>query len=75
LVSVKSKYAARKLASVQYTTEILTHSPTLNEWLAVFLATRKKDDFADCFLQLVWFLNSAKDIALDGYILTRARII
>lgn len=75
LVSGKIKYAARKLASVKHTSAILTQSSILNDWISIFSASRKKDDFADCFLQLVWFLHSINEITLDRYILTRARII
>lgn len=56
----KTSYSERKGLSVNYATQILTKNNTLTQqWLNYFLASKKKDDLADSFLQgLSYLINN-----------------
>jgi hypothetical protein len=57
--SKKTTYKERKTKSIEVTREILgKHSATIpDEWLHFFNLHKKKDDLADCFLQMYWFFG------------------
>lgn len=65
--SQTKQYAQRKAASVIHTRCVLEQTPAFRGWLDVFDASPKKDDYADCFLQLLWYLRTARTIAFEGY--------
>ena len=54
-IKTKTTYSQRKKYSVQITREIVTKSFPLQQ--AYFETHKKKDDLADCFLQLLDFLG------------------
>ena len=54
--SVQSKYKAHKKDGLYHCSLFLDNNPILREWKHV-LNTKKKDDFADCFLQGVWYMK------------------
>ena len=56
VVSDRGKYKQHKTDSVVYTRQILDKYPQLTNWKYV-LDTKKKDDFADCFLQGVFYID------------------
>jgi hypothetical protein len=59
----KNKYAYHKAVTVAATKKLLRDQGR-DEELAHFEAQTKKDDYADCYLQLLWWLaqRSAKDV-------------
>jgi len=34
----------------------------MESWSPIFEKSKKRDDFADCFLQGIWYLKSSKKI-------------
>ena len=63
VVSDREKYKQHKTDSVVYTRQILDKFPDLTKWKIV-LDNKKKDDFADCFLQMVWYVEKHFDIKM-----------
>lgn len=56
VISDREKYNQHKKDAIFYTREILDKFPLLINWKRV-LDNKKKDDFADCFLQGVWYID------------------
>lgn len=56
VISDREKYNQHKKDAIFYTREILEKFPLLTNWKCV-LDNKKKDDFADCFLQGVWYID------------------
>jgi hypothetical protein len=67
------KYKEHKNDGLYHCSMFLDNNPVLNQWKHV-LDTKKKDDYADCFLQCIWHCSKMKWICivfLDGnYILS-----
>jgi hypothetical protein len=57
LLPHKSTYKEHKKDSIYHCSQFLENNDNLKEWKYV-LNTPKKDDYADCFLQGIWFLQS-----------------
>lgn len=51
-----NKYKEHKLDGIYYCNKILSNNESISTW-AHALNTKKKDDYADSFLQGIWFLN------------------
>jgi hypothetical protein len=67
--SVHSKYKAHKKDGLYHCSLFLDNNPILREWKHV-LNTKKKDDYADCFLQGVWYMKHHHLVKeKDNYIL------
>jgi hypothetical protein len=49
-------YRQHKLDAIRITTHLLQQTPEWNSWKPTMLH-KKKDDFADCFLQGLWYAN------------------
>ena len=59
--NTKPKYSERKALSIQYTKSILNINPLNKRWILFVAESQpKKDDFADSFLQGIWFLHHEK---------------
>jgi hypothetical protein len=56
---INSKYKEHKLDGIYYCNKIINNNESLSKW-ASSLNTKKKDDFADSFLQGVWYLTHNK---------------
>jgi hypothetical protein len=54
--NVNSKYKAHKKDGLYHCSLFLENNPVLSEWKHV-LNTKKKDDYADCFLQGIWYMR------------------
>jgi hypothetical protein len=67
-------YAERKASSVTHTRQMLESTPALAQWLPQFDASPKKDDYADSFLQMVWYMRGAGWARLDGHVLRGAHV-
>jgi hypothetical protein len=52
-----SSYKANKQDSVKYCSQIIQQNSLLETWRTC-LEVKKKDDYADCFLQGLWYMNS-----------------
>ena len=59
-VKKATEYSERKKLSVEITRKIIEESECNNEWLQHFNKHKKKDDLADCFLQLLWYRDKNK---------------
>ena len=55
--TVNSKYKEHKKYGVYHCSLFIEHNPELEKWKHV-LDTKKKDDYADCFLQGVWYIKN-----------------
>ena len=53
----KTSYSERKKLSIQKTKEILEDSYENKDWIGHFTKHTKKDDLADSFLQVLWFIR------------------
>tara|TARA_B100001142_G_scaffold106391_1_gene108252 strand:- start:3459 stop:4271 length:813 start_codon:yes stop_codon:yes gene_type:complete len=53
----KTTYNERKKESVKITSNIINNSNLLAPWIDIFNNHKKKDDLADCFLQVLWYFN------------------
>ena len=53
----KTTYSERKKASIDITTKILIENNYINKWYDFFIKHKKKDDLADCFLQVKWYIQ------------------
>ena len=56
-----STYRENKKDGVFYCSQIIEKNPLLEQWRTC-LDAKKKDDFADCFLQGLWYMHSKKTI-------------
>ena len=56
LTSKNTSYNERKKLSIDYTKDLLGKYNIDENYITSFLASKKKDDLADCFLQGYWFL-------------------
>lgn len=66
--SQKSEYKKHKSDAVFHTTNILEETTNqFHEWKSKFNETKKRDDMADSFLQLLWYLQNNKFIYLEKY--------
>ena len=57
------KYKEHKKDGIVYTGQILDKNPNLSQWKYV-LDNKKKDDYADCFLQCVFYMEKNFNIKL-----------
>jgi len=57
LVNKKTTYSERKKESVKITSNIINNNNLLANWIDIFNNHKKKDDLADCFLQVLWYFN------------------
>ena len=63
VVSDREKYKQHKTDGIEYTRQILDKLPQLTVWKHV-LDNKKKDDFADCFLQSIWYIEKHFNVKL-----------
>ena len=63
--SHKTSYSERKQLSISYTTQILTKTIVLNEWIGFFSSHKKRDDLADSFLQGLSYLVQKHNLAVS----------
>jgi NTP pyrophosphatase (non-canonical NTP hydrolase) len=63
----KTTYTERKLESVEVTKELLEKLPQLKEYKGILDKNKKKDDLADCFLQLIDYLVKKNDLNENIY--------
>lgn len=62
------KYKQHKSDAVRHTQSIVDENIGFSEWNYLFsLKITKKDDYADCFLQALWWFVSNDIIVNDGY--------
>jgi hypothetical protein len=59
----REKYKQHKTDGIEYTNQILDKHQHLTVWKHV-LDNKKKDDFADCFLQGIWYIDKHFDVKL-----------
>jgi len=59
-------YKQHKKDSILYCNNIIQNNPIFHEWHHV-LDSPKKDDYADCFLQCVWYCSKMKWICICLY--------
>lgn len=52
--ALKSKYGRRKYLAVEYTRRMLVNNPKVR---SIFIASKKKDDMADAYLQALTFIR------------------
>ena len=57
----KTSYSERKKLGIVKTKEILENSFENKKWLTHFSKHTKKDDLADSFLQVLWYINNNKN--------------
>lgn len=67
------KYKKHKSDAIIHATHIINSNPTFKEWTSLFsrndsTANKKKDDYADCFLQALWWLVSSNIVCAEEYI-------
>ena len=60
--SKNTSYNERKKLGIEYTKDLLNKYNIDENYIASFIASKKKDDLADCFLQGYWFLITNKII-------------
>lgn len=53
----RTTYNERKKLSVQITKQIVTTNKNIIEWSDYFNKHSKKDDLADSYLQVLWFIK------------------
>lgn len=53
----KTTYNERKKLSIKLTREFITTNDMIKEWVPFFDKHAKKDDLADAYLQVLWFIN------------------
>ena len=58
----KETYRKHKLDSIDICNRFLNENPSLSSWSQAISSKAKKDDFADCFLQGIWYLKQSKII-------------
>ena len=63
VVSDREKYKQHKTDGIEYTRQILDKHQHLTVWKHV-LDNKKKDDFADCFLQSIWYIEKHFNVKL-----------
>ena len=56
-ISEKTTYDERKKLGINITKDILEKSETNVEWIDIITTHKKRDDLADSFLQVLWFLE------------------
>jgi hypothetical protein len=61
--SSSKKYTQHKTDAIYHTARILAENTAISHWSRV-LECKKKDDFADCFLQAIWYLNSKEKVTV-----------
>jgi len=67
--NINSKYKTHKKEGLYHCQLFLENNPILKQWMHV-LNTKKKDDYADCFLQGVWYMKNHRIFKTnDNYIL------
>lgn len=54
----KQKYSQHKKDGVFYTTQIIEKNKSFSCWEKILHESKKKDDYADCFLQGIWYLRN-----------------
>ena len=59
----REKYKQHKTDGIEYTRQILDKHQHLTVWKHV-LDNKKKDDFADCFLQSIWYIEKHFNVKL-----------
>lgn len=57
-----STYRKHKTDSIDICNRFLEENPSIAPWSSIILCQTKKDDFADCFLQGIWYLKQSKII-------------
>ena len=58
----KSTYKKHKIDSIDICNRFLAENPSISSWTQIISSKTKKDDFADCFLQGIWYLKQSKII-------------
>lgn len=56
----KTSYSERKKLGIEKTKEILENNYKNKHWIQHFIKHTKKDDLADSFLQVLWFIKNRK---------------
>tara|TARA_B110000046_G_C13020177_1_gene410718 strand:+ start:682 stop:1506 length:825 start_codon:yes stop_codon:yes gene_type:complete len=57
LPNKKTTYNERKKLGIKITRELITTNHMIEEWVPFFDKHLKKDDLADAYLQVLWFIN------------------
>ena len=57
-ITCKTKYSRTKRLSIEFTKEMIKSQPT---WLKMIMASKKKDDLADSFIQGACYLSRFSD--------------
>lgn len=58
----KPTYKANKSDGIIICRRFIEANPEMESWSPIFERSKKRDDFADCFLQGIWYLKSSKKI-------------
>ena len=57
-----STYTERKKKGIEVCNELLINNSNLNKELDMFISHKKKDDLADCLLQVIWYLKANNNL-------------
>jgi hypothetical protein len=65
----KQLYTKHKKDAVFHTKHVISKNASLSGWLNCLESAKKQDDYADSFLQGLWYLHFLNIIKLNNYIL------
>lgn len=63
-------YNMHKKDAVIHTKNIICKNDSLAKWTNQLESSKKKDDYADCFLQGLWYLHNTGVIKINNYIIS-----
>jgi hypothetical protein len=62
-------YAKHKKDAILHTKNIVSKNESLLKWAECLESAKKKDDYADCFLQGLWYLHTMNMIKINNYLI------
>lgn len=62
-------YAKHKKDAILHTKNIVSKNASLLKWAECLESAKKKDDYADCFLQGLWYLHTMNMIEINNYLI------